>query len=133
MPIVRFSEAITTCLRRYATFEGRASRSEYWYFALFMVLANLGSAVLDAAIFPDNAVSPLNTLVSLGLLLPSLAAAARRLHDIGRSGWWLMVGVIPVVGWIITLIWLCQRGSIGANRFGADPLAGGLIAGASPA
>jgi len=129
MSSVYFTDAIETCLRRYATFEGRAIRSEYWFFLLFTILASIGGALLDAAIFPDDFVaSPLNTLVSLALLLPSLAAGVRRLHDSNRNGWWLLIGILPLVGWLVLLIWLCRRGDAGPNRFGPDPLASSFLA-----
>lgn len=131
-----FTDAIETCLRRYATFEGRAIRSEYWFFVLFTILASIGSALLDAAFFVDIVdivVSPLNTLVSLALLLPSLAVGVRRLHDSNRSGWWLLIGIVPLVGWLILLIWLCRRGDAGPNRFGPNPLAGSFFADAHAA
>ena len=106
-----FVEATKTCLRKYATFGGRASRSEYWWFFLFGLLA--GTA---ASLFSEK----LNALVSLLLLLPSTAVGARRLHDIGRTGWWLLLWLIPVVGWIPLLYWAVQP-SGPANQYGGGP------------
>ncbi len=91
-PARGFSEAIRVCLGKYIAFSGRASRSEYWYFFLFTVLAGLVAAVLDAGLFGtgwEDEFSPLNTLTNLALLLPMLAVGWRRLHDINRSGWWI--------------------------------------------
>jgi uncharacterized membrane protein YhaH (DUF805 family) len=106
-----FVEATKTCLRKYATFGGRASRSEYWWFFLFGLL--VGAA---ASLFSER----LNALVSLFLLLPSTAVGARRLHDIGRSGWWLLLWLVPVIGWIPLLYWAVQPSSP-ANQYGSGP------------
>jgi uncharacterized membrane protein YhaH (DUF805 family) len=113
-----FADAITVCFAKYAVFAGRARRSEYWFFALFEALVNIVAGVIDNLVNSDWP----SMLVSLGLLLPSLAVAVRRLHDIDRSGWWLLIGLIPVVGWIVLLIWACMKGTAGPNRFGPDPV-----------
>ena len=88
-----FLEAISVCLRRYFTFSGRASRSEYWFFILFTVLLAFFTSFLDAALFgvamSEDIAGPLNTLASLGVFVPTLAVGWRRLHDTGRSGWWI--------------------------------------------
>ncbi len=100
-PARGFGEAISTCFNKYVTFSGRASRSEYWYFYLFGVLIGFVGSIFDAAGTPA-----VSALISLGLLLPSLAATVRRLHDTGRSGWWLIapaLGLIAIV-LIFTLI-----------------------------
>lgn len=92
-PSRRFGEAIRVCLRKYFTFSGRASRSEYWYFFLFAVLVGIATGILDALLFGIGFTSdpsgPTNNVSSLLLLLPSLTVAWRRLHDINRSGWWI--------------------------------------------
>jgi len=113
-----FGEAIGACLSKYATFSGRARRSEYWFFVLFQVLANIVANIVDHAIDANL----LSILVDLVLILPSLAVAVRRLHDIDKSGWWLLVGLIPLVGWVFIIIWACTKGTLGPNRFGPDPL-----------
>lgn len=113
-----FAGAIRTCLANYATFGGRARRPEFWWFMLFGLLGGLATAVLDAIVFGLVDVSPLNSLFSLALLVPSLAAGARRLHDIGRSGWWQLIHLVPLVGQIVLIVFWCQRGTPGANRFG---------------
>ncbi len=115
-----FSQAIKTCLNKYATFSGRAQRSEYWYFFLFMVLANIVASVLDSVIFGDIPV--LYLIATLALLVPSIAAGVRRLHDTDKSGWWLLLGLIPFVGAIVLIVFFCQRGTVGPNQFGPDPL-----------
>ena len=129
-----FQEAVRSVLRQYAVFVGRASRSEYWWFVLFNVLTTAVAAVLDLMLFGGEGSflggSPLETLWSLILLLPNLAVTVRRLHDTGRVGWWLLIGLVPVIGWIVLLFWMVQRGDAGPNAYGPDPLG---YAGAAPA
>jgi uncharacterized membrane protein YhaH (DUF805 family) len=115
-----FGQAIKICLNKYATFTGRAQRSEYWYFFLFMVIVNIVASVLDSAIFGD--VPVLYLIATLALIVPSIAAGVRRLHDTDKSGWWLLLGLIPVVGAIVLIVFFCQRGTVGPNQFGPDPL-----------
>jgi uncharacterized membrane protein YhaH (DUF805 family) len=115
-----FSQAIKTCLNKYATFSGRAQRSEYWYFFLFMVVVNVVASVLDSAIFGDIPV--LYLIATLAIIVPSIAVGVRRLHDTDRSGWWLLLGFIPVVGAIVLIVFFCQPGTVGLNQFGPDPL-----------
>ena len=95
-----FSESIQTCFRKYATFEGTASRSEYWWFFLFCVLASLALGIVS---------NKLSGVFSLATLLPSLAAAARRLHETDRSGWWQLLCFIPFIGWIVLIVFLAQE------------------------
>jgi uncharacterized membrane protein YhaH (DUF805 family) len=116
-------EAVAACFARYAVFSGRARRAEYWWFVLFGVLVSLAAGVLDGAMgYELHQVSPLSALLSLALLLPQLAVTARRLHDTGRSGWWMLLGLVPLVGTIILIVWTATRGEPGPNRFGPDPL-----------
>jgi uncharacterized membrane protein YhaH (DUF805 family) len=119
-----FIDAISAGFRNYVNFSSRASRSEYWYWVLFTVLLAIAAALVDLSIAAASGFSPIGTIVSLGTFLPSLAVAVRRLHDIDRSGWWILIGLIPLVGIIILIVWFCQRGTVGANRFGPDPLEG---------
>lgn len=102
-----FGSAISTCFSKYATFTGRASRSEYWYFYLFYVLVLIGSSILDAAL----GINALYYLAILVLFLPTLAAGTRRLHDVNRSGWFILVPIYNIV-------LLCSTGTYGPNRFG---------------
>lgn len=105
-----FTESIHTCLTKYANFTGRASRSEYWWFVLFFVLV---STVL-------NIINPSGTLsgvFSIALLLPIIAAEVRRLHDTNRSGWFILLNLIPIIGWIILLVWKVQKSDEGANQY----------------
>ena len=134
-----FQESIRTCLSKFMTWQGRATRSEYWYFILFCILCQIAASVVDRILGTSfkiaNPVSGemqslgygyVYALVGLGLFLPSIAALVRRLHDTGRSGWWYWIALIPLVGIILLLVWLCSRGTTGANAYGADELAGGL-------
>jgi uncharacterized membrane protein YhaH (DUF805 family) len=115
-----FADAIRTVFSKYATFNGRARRSEFWWFTLFAVIVYVIALIIDAA-----AKSPvIFLLVALALLLPSLAVTARRLHDTGRTAWWILIGVIPVIGPIILLIFECQDSQPGPNNYGPSPKGG---------
>ena len=118
-------EATKSCFSKYATFSGRAQRSEFWWFTLFLFVATIILGVVDAALFPApmNEVGVLGLIFSLATLLPSLAVSARRLHDIDRTGWWLLLMFIPLIGWLVLIYWDVIKGTAGANRFGPDPLA----------
>jgi uncharacterized membrane protein YhaH (DUF805 family) len=115
-----FGQAIKTCLNKYATFSGRATRSEYWYFFLFLMIVNIVASVLDSTIFGDMPV--LYLTATLVLLVPSIAAGVRRLHDTDKSGWWLLLGLIPVIGAVVLIVFFCQRGTVRTNQFGPNPL-----------
>jgi uncharacterized membrane protein YhaH (DUF805 family) len=123
---MNFLQAVQTCLTKYATFSGRARRSEYWYFVLFSILAGIVASSLDSALFGINTEDPqpFSSILSLALLLPSLAASVRRLHDTDRSGWWWWLWLVPLIGWIILLVWFATKGTSGPNRFGPDPFGG---------
>jgi len=109
---MNFTDAIKICFRKYVDFSGRALRSEYWYFVLFVVIVLIGLNMIFR---------PLAVAFNLAIILPHLAVGARRLHDIDRSAWWLLLGLIPVVGWIVLIIFYCQPGSDQPNRFGELP------------
>jgi uncharacterized membrane protein YhaH (DUF805 family) len=121
---MNFQAAVATCFSKYATLTGRASRAEYWYFFLFYLLANAVSAILDAALFRGSGFSPLNSITALVLLAPSLAVGVRRLHDTDRSGWWMLLLLVPLVGQIILIVWFCTRSEPQPNRFGPPPIHG---------
>ena len=116
-----FGSAIVICLTNYVGFSGRAPRSEYWWFVLFGIIVDIVAGLLD---FVLN-ISVLYPICALALLLPSLAVAIRRLHDIGRSGWWWLIIFVPLVGAILLLVWACTAGTRGQNQYGPDPLASG--------
>jgi uncharacterized membrane protein YhaH (DUF805 family) len=113
-------------LKKYATFEGRARRKEYWFFALFYVLVFLALALVDGVTGTyneDAGIGLLSGLYVLATLIPSLAVMVRRLHDIGRSGWWVLVGLVPLLGDIVLLVFACFDSQPGVNRFGPNPKA----------
>jgi uncharacterized membrane protein YhaH (DUF805 family) len=116
-----FGESISTCLRKYAVSSGRARRSEYWWFWLACAILSLVFVVLDGILFPGNEIGVLSTILTLGLFLPSLGATIRRLHDTDRSGWWVLVGLIPLAGIVVLLVFMALDGTKGTNRFGDDP------------
>ena len=111
-----FQDAIISGFRSYATFTGRAPRSGYWYWVLFTMLGGLVTATWDMVLM--SGVQVTEPVFHLVTLLPTLAVAARRLHDIDRSGWWQLLWFLPVIGWIILIVWHCKPGTPGANRFG---------------
>ena len=120
-------EAVKAVFSKYATFEGRARRSEYWWFVLFNLIVSIILTVLlgggrgmgDGGMMGG---SLLANIWSLATLLPSLAVGARRLHDIDRTGWWQLIWFIPVIGWIVLIVFFASRGTAGPNRFGANPI-----------
>jgi uncharacterized membrane protein YhaH (DUF805 family) len=115
---VTFWQAVTSCYSNYATFSGRASRSEYWYFTLYHTLLVL----ICVALIPSELGNALLVLSALGNFLPALSVLVRRLHDTDRSGWWYWIALVPLIGGILLLVWFCTRGTAGHNRFGRDPL-----------
>ena len=118
-------EAVTSVLTQYANFDGRARRSEYWYFTLFEAIVTGVLAGLGSAFFGSDSTMTIFTvrssLFSLAVFIPGLAVTWRRLHDTGRSGAFFFLTLIPVVGGIILLVFLCQNSSPGDNRFGPNP------------
>ena len=132
-----FTEAVRSGFSNYVTFSGRARRSEFWFWTLFAVIVIFVAAVLDGILFPgtmhtqmadgvasfESTGGPVSALASLGMFLPGLAMQVRRLHDLDRSGWWVLLVFIPVIGIIVLFIWWCTQGTRGPNRFGEDPKA----------
>ena len=108
-------------LKRYADFNGRASRAEYWMFTLISFIIYLILYLIDKKITPSSNVQVISTVYYLAVLLPSLAVNVRRLHDVGRSGWWSLISVIPIIGWIVYLIWVIRDGQPAANQWGPNP------------
>ena len=116
---VGFGDAIRICFSKYADFEGRARRSEFWYWYLFNVIISLGVNFMTFFMGTIAGVV-FSSIVSLALLLPNIAVAVRRLHDTGRSGWMYLLGFIPCIGIIFLLIWWCED-SKGDNEYGPSP------------
>ena len=112
-------------LGQYTTWQGRASRSEYWWFQLFLLLVYAALGMIGFALGGIKSASMLFDVAALGLFLPSLAVMVRRLHDTNHSGWWYWIALVPLIGSILLLIWFCSRGTSGDNDYGFDPLGGG--------
>jgi len=104
-------------LKQYVDFSGRAQRMEYWMFVLINFLIMLGLSIVDAVI----GLGFLAPLYALAVFLPSIAVGVRRLHDTGRSGWWLLVGLVPLVGVIILIVFFVQDSAPGSNEYGPNP------------
>lgn len=118
-------------LKNYVNFEGRARRKEYWMFFLFNLIISFVIGIVDGIVgLKVGFMGTLGLLYSLGILLPSIAVGTRRLHDIDKSGWWQLIGLIPLIGVIVLIVWYASEGNTGSNRFGADPK---LDEGAAPA
>ena len=112
-------------LRNYFNFEGRARRKEYWMFFLFNLIISFAIGIVDGIVgLKVGYMGTLGLLYSLGILLPSIAVGTRRLHDIDRSGWWQLIGLIPIIGVIVLIVWYASEGNTGSNRFGPDPKLG---------
>jgi uncharacterized membrane protein YhaH (DUF805 family) len=128
--VENFRRIVTT---QYFDFEGRARRQVFWYYALAYFVLFIAVSFVESILFGGPTYygygygyfhpRPLSGLFELALLLPSLGIAARRLHDIGRSAWWLLLTCIPVLGWLVLIYWYAQPGTTGANQFGPDPKA----------
>ena len=112
-----FQQSIQTCLNKYADFKGKASRSEYWWFYLFYIVAGVIPLFI-----PNKLVMALGWIMIILLIIPSLAAAVRRLHDVNTSGFFIFIAIIPVLGAIIVLVKIIEKGTLGKNRFGEYPL-----------
>ena len=121
---------LDTIKNRYAKFDGRATRSEYWYFILFyFILAFIVSLVDILVINPMLGLTPeqaqqggiLQIIVGLGLLIPTIALTIRRLHDIGKSGWWLLIALIPIIGALVLIYFYVQDSQAGSNLYGKNP------------
>ncbi|HEU4948405.1 MAG TPA: DUF805 domain-containing protein [Kribbella sp.] len=114
----------TDVIKKYVEFSGRARRKEFWMFVLINAVISIALGLVDRAIGTySSGGGLLQGIYGLAVLLPSIAVAIRRLHDTNRSGWWILIGLIPVVGWIIVIVWYATEGNAGDNRYGPDPKA----------
>jgi uncharacterized membrane protein YhaH (DUF805 family) len=123
---MNFVEAIKSGFNKYVTFSGRAARSEYWYWTLFAIIADIVAAIIDAFV----ALGFVGLVVSLALLLPSIAVAIRRPHDLDRTGWWLLLAFTGI-GAIVLLVWDCMKAP--QDRFASAPIRSGPDADLQPA
>ena len=114
-----FAQAISAGFSNYVNFRDRACRSEYWYWILFIVIADIVAGIIDAVL----GIQIVTGLFGLVTIIPNIAIAIRRLHDLDRTGWWWLIA-LTIVGLILLIIWACMKGTTGPNRFGPDPLAG---------
>ena len=119
----------------YCDFEGRARRKEYWMFVLWYIIIAIPIGIIAGIIAAVTDMPLLGSIISwvfsLAMILPSWGLAIRRLHDIDKSGWYVLIGLIPFIGGIILLVWACTEGTIGPNQYGPDPKAaerGGVVA-----
>ena len=106
-------------LKKYAVFSGRAQRAEYWYFVLFNLIIAIILGIVSTVIGDDKGM--LGTLYSLAVLIPGLAVSIRRLHDVGKSGWMLLIALIPLIGWIWLLVLMITDSNPGDNKYGPNP------------
>lgn len=125
-----FGAAVRSGLSKFASFSGRARRSEFWWFYLFSVLVVIAGAVIDAVAGTEGI---FYGLAAVAVILPNIAVGVRRLHDIDKSGWLYLLYLIPLVGTILLIVWGCKEGTSGPNQYGADPKGGMDEHGYSPA
>ena len=107
-----------TVLKKYAVFSGRARRMEYWMFFLFNMIVSFALGFIEG-LFGGPGI--LATIYYLAVLVPSIAVGVRRLHDIDRTGWWLLISLVPLIGVIVLIVFLASPGAAGANKYGEDP------------
>ena len=115
-------EYFLDAMRKYAEFTGRATRQQYWMFVLIYIVIYIALAVVDAVLQSILGFGFLVAIFSLVLLVPSISACARRLHDTGRTGWWQLIGLLPIIGWIVLIVFLVQD-SHPDNEYGPNPKA----------
>ena len=109
--------------KNYINFQGRARRKAYWMFVLFNIIAAVLAGLVDGVLGlgGESGYGPISGLYSLAVFLPGLALAVRRLHDTGRTGWWMLIGLIPVIGWIVLLVFFVTDSQPGSNQYGPNP------------
>lgn len=123
-PKLSFSDAVRQVFNKYATFKGRARRSEYWWFVLFYCLVLIAAALLDnlfGITIEHTFYGAIYCIAALVLFLPNLTVTVRRLHDINKSGWNILWGIIPLIGSILLIVWCCQDSKAEANQYGESP------------
>ena len=127
---VSFGEAIKLGFQNYVNFKGRAQRAEYGWWILFVIVTSIALVVVDIAVFGAEEAdpTPLSNAFSLATFIPGLSVGVRRLHDIGKSGWWILIGLIPLIGFIVLIVWFVRDSDRGTNRFGLSPKYGSEMA-----
>jgi Predicted membrane protein len=123
---ISFAEAVKSCFNKYADFNGRSPRAEYWYFALFNVAVVMVLAVLGAII--GKLFMYVYYAYVLAILVPSIAVSIRRMHDIGRSGWWVLISLVPFIGSIWYIVLAALPSQLGPNQYGPNPYGQDTIA-----
>ena len=121
---MNFQDSIKSCFKNYGKFKGRASRSEYWYWALFVSLVSIFTIIIDISLLGstiDDNYTPLNSIWSLVVIIPGITVTVRRLHDVNRSGWWIFI-VFTIIGLIPYFYWLVKKGDATDNNFGPSSL-----------
>ena len=116
-------------LKKYAVFSGRSRRKEYWYFALFVIIISFVLNIIDVltgAYERTAGVGLLSSIFSLAVLIPSIAVTVRRLHDTDRSGWWVLISLVPLIGWIVLLVFTVQDSTPDSNKYGPNPKSASL-------
>ena len=116
-------------LKKYAVFSGRSRRMEYWYFILFAAIISIVLNIIDGLIGAYDrtaGVGLLSSIFSLAILIPSIAVTVRRLHDTDRSGWWVLISLVPLIGWIVLLVFTVQESTPGSNMYGPNPKSASL-------
>ena len=120
-------EWATLPLKKYAEFNGRSRRKEYWMFVLLCIGLVIVTTILDRILgLGHGTYGPITALLWLGLLIPSIAVGVRRLHDTDKSGWWILIALIPLIGAIILIVFYVTDGTRGPNQYGSDPKADDL-------
>ena len=119
-----FGQAIQSAFKNYANFQGRATRSEFWWFQLFYLIVIIAIEILGGILGRNGIGIAMGALVlvGLGFFLPGLGLVIRRLHDTDRSGWWIFISMVPLVGGILLLVWYCTPGTPGPNKYGVGNL-----------
>ena len=125
LPMVDFGTAVKLGFQRYVDFSGRSTRAEYWWWELFLTVVSVALIIADTLTGNSSTFGwlggLLETLFTLATIIPSLALGVRRLHDINRTGWWLLLWFVLVIGWIVLIVWAIERGDKGPNKYGPDP------------
>lgn len=118
-----FMTAVKSVYSNYVGFSGRAPRAEYWYYTLFYIIVSLVLSGIDTALglVIAEIIGVLSLLFMLASLLPGIAVGIRRLHDIGKSGWWLLIVFVPLIGAIVLIVWFATNSQSGSNAYGPHP------------